>query len=94
MKPTTDTTKNINCTTKTHANSNPLFLMMNMAKTVRIKDAEVFFPNYEEYPSISVTGCLLCMKKLYGWNTKFVVRIGGYYYNLSGHPYRDKISEL
>lgn len=79
---------------KNSANFNPLFLMMNMAKTVRIKDAEVLFPNYEEYPSISVTGSLLGMKKLYGWNTKFVVRIGGYYYNLSGHPYRDKISEL
>jgi hypothetical protein len=65
-----------------------------MVVTVRLKDAESIFPKYDDYPSISVTGSLIGMRDIYGWNLYYVVRIGGYYYNLKGHPNVDKIKDL
>lgn len=62
-----------------------------MVKTVKIVNAERMFPKYEEYPNISITGSLMGMKKIYGWDNKYVVRIGSYYYNLRGHPLAKKV---
>jgi hypothetical protein len=65
-----------------------------MVVTVRLKDAESMFPKYDDYPNISVTGSLIGMRDIYGWNLYYVVRIGGYYYYLKGHPDVDKIKDL
>ena len=61
-----------------------------MVQTIKIKDAEYYFPSYDDYPNISKTGSLTGMKKIYGWDTKYVVRIGSYYYYLKSHPNADK----
>ncbi len=52
---------------------------------MKVKDAEREFPNYQQYPSIQVSGSLTGMKQKYGWNNKYVIKIGGYYYNLQHH---------
>lgn len=57
-----------------------------MVTTIKVKEAERYFPNYDDYPNISVSGSLTGMKNIYGWDTKYVFRIGSYYYNLRGHP--------
>lgn len=57
-----------------------------MAKTLRINEALRIFPHYDDYPNIDITGSLTGMKRIYGWDTKYVVGIGKYYYNLKAHP--------
>jgi len=57
-----------------------------MAQTMKIENAKRRFPKYEEYPSISVTGSLRGMKNRFGWDNRYTVRIGSYYYNLRGYP--------
>jgi hypothetical protein len=66
---------------------------IKMVKTIRLKDADSIVPGYDDYPNISVTGSLLGMRDIYGWNLKLVVRIGGYYYHFRGYPNIEKILE-
>lgn len=47
----------------------------------------IFGDDFNNYPSIHVSGSLIGMKKIYGWDLKKVIRVGQYYYHLRGHPY-------
>lgn len=53
---------------------------------MKIKDAERIFPRYDDYPSISKSGSLIGMKRIYEWDTSKCVQIGNYYYLLTEHP--------
>ena len=50
------------------------------------EEAAKSFPGYEEYPNIDITGSLRGMASQYGWNNKYTIKVGKYYYNLEGHP--------
>lgn len=56
-----------------------------MTKYMSKSDARRNIPFYDKCPNIHKSGSLTGMKKIYGWDTKFVIQIGSYYYNLKGY---------
>lgn len=57
-----------------------------MSKSMKIKDAELTFPRYKEYPHIKTTESLIIMQITAKWDTKLCIRAGDSYYYLKDHP--------
>ena len=57
-----------------------------MVRYISLPDLYANAPEYEQHPNIHVSGSLIGMRDLYGWDLKYVVKSGTYYYYLKHYP--------
>ncbi len=62
-----------------------------MSKFMRMKDAEIIFPGYKEYPHIKATESLILIQITARWDTKKCIRVGDSYYYIKDHPNADEM---